>query len=420
MQEKLLQYIWRFQLFQSQHLSSVCGQLLNIYYPGLWNKDQGPDFLNADVAIGKIRWAGHVEIHVLSSDWRKHQHHGDPHYNNVVLHVVWEHDVELNLPFPTLELRNVVPKILLEKYDSMMNAEYSIPCKPLLGNVDEIIIEKCKENMVIERLHNKAKLLFGLKDFCEKKWEERLWQSLAYSLGGKVNGIAFQMMAEKIPFQMLKQVSSNRENIEALLFGCCGLLNDDFLDQYPKTLKSTYISLSHELGLIPQTMRVGFLRMRPAGFPTLRLSQLAQLVFEKQSLLFSVLNAESLDELYTYFDVKAAVYWNDHYTFEAKSTSREKRIGESAIRNIIINVVVVLNYAYGYYTQSDTLKQKAVDWLLMLQPEKNKITEIFKKLDFPLQTAYDTQAVAHLYNGYCLQKKCMQCAIGFALLRNAS
>jgi hypothetical protein len=420
MQEKLLQYIWRFQLFQSRHLHSVCGQCLNIFYPGLWNNNQGPDFLNADISIGKIRWVGHVEVHVLSSDWRKHQHDGDPHYNNIVLHVVWEHDIELNLPFSTLELRNVVPKILLEKYDSMMKAEYSIPCKPLLANVNNIIIEKCKENMVIERLHSKAKQQFGLKDFNEKNWEEQVWQSLAYSLGGKVNGIAFQMMAEKIPFQMLKQVSSNRENIEALLFGCCGLLNDDFLDQYPKTLKSTYISLLHELGLTPQSMRVGFLRMRPAGFPTIRLSQLAQLVFEKQFLLHSILNSENLEELYTYFDVKATNYWSNHYIFEVTSTFREKRLGESAIRNIIINVVVVLNYAYGYITHSEALKHKAIDWLLKLQPEKNNITEIFKDLPISLQSAYDTQAVAHLYNGYCLYKKCMQCSIGYALLRNAS
>jgi hypothetical protein len=420
MQERLLQYIWRFQLYNSNYLFSVCGQPISIFYPGILNKDQGPDFLNADVAIGKIRWAGHVELHVLSSDWKKHQHDLDANYNNVVLHVVWEHDMELNLPFPTLELKSIVPKLLLEKYEVLMKGEASIPCKSLLKNVDGILIEKCKENMIVERLEIKSKKRFFLDSNNPIDWEEYIWRAIAAYFGGKVNGVAFELMAEQIPYKLLLQNRYDTANVEALLLGTCGLLDREFKEEYPQMLKVNYEFLSKKYGLNKMPITVHFLRMRPAGFPTLRLSQLSQLLLKNEKLFSTMINANELDELKSYFDVNASNYWNEHYVFEAHSSFREKRLGSSAILGIITNVAVVLNYAYGVVKEREDLKQKAIDWLSQLQPEQNQIIRLFKSLSFEMKSAYDTQAVAHLYNGYCLHKKCMQCAIGYALLRNAS
>ena len=57
--------------------------------------DTGPDFFNAQLSIGTQMWAGNVEIHVKSSDWYVHHHETDAAYDNVILHVVWEHNMEI-------------------------------------------------------------------------------------------------------------------------------------------------------------------------------------------------------------------------------------------------------------------------------------------------------------------------------------
>ena len=110
MKEDLLQYIWQFGLFNTSDLQTVAGDSIEIQKQGQLNTDAGPDFFSAKIKIGKTLWAGNVEIHIKSSDWKKHKHSENAAYNNVVLHVVWEHDVEVhrqnNTPIPTFEKKH--------------------------------------------------------------------------------------------------------------------------------------------------------------------------------------------------------------------------------------------------------------------------------------------------------------------------
>ena len=80
---------------------------------GIWNSDEGPDFVRAEIIIDGQLLVGDIEIHVDSSDWYAHEHHLNPSYNRVVLHVVYRND-DINLRtrlqdgqrIPTLELLN--------------------------------------------------------------------------------------------------------------------------------------------------------------------------------------------------------------------------------------------------------------------------------------------------------------------------
>ena len=78
-----------------QSLPLTGGEVCYLHYAGRSGGPQGPDIRDAvlqfapahpDAAEGRI--TGDVEFHVRCSDWYAHQHHTDPRYNNVILHVV--------------------------------------------------------------------------------------------------------------------------------------------------------------------------------------------------------------------------------------------------------------------------------------------------------------------------------------------
>jgi len=114
MKEDFLHYLWKFQKFPAHRLSTVKGESLEIVSVGIHNSDAGPDFFNSHIKINQQFWAGNVEIHLKSSDWYIHNHEIDPTYDAVILHVVWNHDVDIyradNTVLPTLELSHFVDK----------------------------------------------------------------------------------------------------------------------------------------------------------------------------------------------------------------------------------------------------------------------------------------------------------------------
>ena len=112
MKEQLLQFIWQFQYYNKSELLTDNGEYLQILRAGTLNKNQGPDFLDAQIKCGDTTLAGSIELHIKSSDWLNHKHSSDKNYNNVILHVVWENDKDLKLNFPVLELKNRVSKNL--------------------------------------------------------------------------------------------------------------------------------------------------------------------------------------------------------------------------------------------------------------------------------------------------------------------
>src|SRR3989337_3233149 len=109
MTEEFLHYIWKFRLFKTAVITTQQGEDIEIIKPGEHNRNAGPDFLNARIKIGKTTWAGNVEIHVNSSDWGKHKHDKDRAYDNIILHLVYNADKEINRkngePIPTVQMK---------------------------------------------------------------------------------------------------------------------------------------------------------------------------------------------------------------------------------------------------------------------------------------------------------------------------
>lgn len=92
MNEDYLHYLWVNKKLPFTQLQTHQKENLEILNFGQYLQLAGPDVFNAQIRIDQQIWAGNIEIHVKSSDWYLHHHEKDNAYDNVILHVVWEHD----------------------------------------------------------------------------------------------------------------------------------------------------------------------------------------------------------------------------------------------------------------------------------------------------------------------------------------
>ncbi len=420
MREELLHFIWRHRYFNQQQLFTEAGEPLQILFPGELHQDQGPDCRNARIRIGGRIAAGPVEIHIRASDWVRHAHDKDDHYRDTILHVVWENDCSAGEKtpggIPILRLQQRVPKLLLERYDRWMKGATFIPCEGQVGQVDEMLLRNWRQTLVWQRLHRR--MLFIRECLKENKqhWEQVAWLLLAQAMGSPVNKAAFGAIAASLPVELLARHRSQPMQLEALLLGQAGLLDGTFGEDYPQELQREYRFLQTKWSLRPIGTPVSFLRMRPAHFPTIRLVQLAALMTAGTGWLSRVLEARSPGEVLTGQDIAAAGYWENHFVCGKPATAVPKHLGPDMQQGLLINAFIPLLYAYGCLRTEPSYAEKALSWLRELKTERNVLLSGWRRLGVKPVHAADGQALLELKKEYCDSRRCLDCAIGCALL----
>ena len=139
-----------------------------------------------------------------------------------------------------------------------------------------------------------------------------------------------------------------------------------------------------------------------------------------QNIFSAVRECENVTSLLQLFTVPPSYYWLNHYQFTKKSKNEEHALGKPSIENIIINTVVPVWVAYGKLSDEQSYIDRAVQVLQQLPAEENKITRAWKNVGMTPQTSFDSQALIELYNSFCQQKSCLNCAIGASLMRPSS
>lgn len=422
MTEDFLQYIWKFKKFQILNLTDIKGQSLEIIKVGQQNFDAGPDFLGAVIKVDGQLWAGNLEIHTKSSDWRKHKHQNDPAYKNVILHVVYEHDKDIeffedNIDIPTLILKGKLKENLYWNYERMLQSEGAIPCASQINHVPQIFKQGMLEQTLVERLEDKTTHINRL--FIQNKgdWDQTFYQWLARGFGLKVNAEPLQMLSNVLAEKVLKKHKNDLFQMEALLFGCSGFLKTTE-DEYQTALAKEYLFLKGKYKLEELDNSIWkFSRMRPNAFPTLRLAQFAALSFESQSLFSKILSIGDVSQLRSILKSDVSDYWQNHYRFGLPAKSSTGNMGEKFVEILIINVIVPFLFVYGLKKDESFYRSRAVDLLDQIKPEDNKVSRIFKSLNFDLDTAYHSQGAIQLHQNYCEAKKCLNCKLGTHLMK---
>ncbi|MEP6582971.1 MAG: DUF2851 family protein [Ginsengibacter sp.] len=423
MKEDLLQYIWQFQYFNNKELGTTSGEKIHIQFQGSHNSNQGPDFTGAKIKIGETLWVGNVELHLNSSDWNLHKHSLDENFNNIILHVVWNHDAEIrdinSHLLPTLELQDRVPKLLLAKYRELMQTARFIPCENQVHQMSDLTLSNWKQRLLAERLLAKSQKVLAIFKETNFHWEEAFWRIIANNFGLKVNNNFFQKLAESLPVTLLAKHKNNIHHLEALLFGQAGLLNENFEEKYPVLLQKEFRFYKQKYKLQPVDGRLQFLRMRPANFPTIRLAQLAILIHESEHLFSKIKDSKNVKDVKKMLEITANDYWNYHYLFDEEAAFKKKVLGAQMIDNLIINTVVPVLFAYGIHHDEKEYKERAISWLEDISSEKNSITRRFESFNFYNRNAFDSQSLLQLKNEYCDKKLCLHCAVGNSLLKRS-
>jgi hypothetical protein len=421
--EKLLSAIWQYKIFKRYPLSTINGKLVEIIHPGEKNNNAGPDFLNARIKIDTILWAGNIEIHQKTSDFLKHQHHLDKNYHSLILHLVYEHDSPISLPFPieVIELKHFISESTIQQYQSLTQDKKAPTCINLWDSLENIYIQNWLNRLAIERLEKKY---LQIKQFFDttKDYQETFYRLFCRHLGFKVNNDTFEKLSEKIPLKILLKHSDRLSIVEALIYGTAGFLNKAFKDSYLLHLQNEFEFLKKKYSIHPIDVHLWkFATMRPQNFPSLRLHQLALFIhyfpqmFHDPANFF--LNKEQLEKLH----IQPEGYFKNHLTFdEDKFVNKTYHFGETSLQLLLINVIVPYLFFYGKSTADEKYQDLALHYLEHIPAENNHIIKKFYPPAKQFNTALHSQALLELYPNYCENRRCTECNIGIKIISQAS
>lgn len=423
MNEDYLHYLWKFQKFDSTHLVTTNGENVMVKSIGFHNKNSGPDFLEGSISIGNTNWYGNIEIHIKSSDWNLHKHQYDKAYNNVILHVVFENDKEIKNEngeiIPTVELKNLINKKKLKEYTYFINNGLKIACQRQINDVNSFTKNNWLDRLIIERLETKTNTILTTLKNNKGDWNQTYLHFLMRYFGMKVNGEAMSTLSAKTSFKIIQKEHHNLFSLEALLYGQAGFLGlDNITDDYFLELRKEYLFLKQKYLLTSmELINWKLSKLRPPNFPTIRIAQVAQILFGNHQLFAMVRDFATIEDYKKVLKVSTSTYWKAHYVFGKEVEKTKNTVGKMLMHNIIINVISPMSFAYGKSINDDRYCNYATKLVADLPSENNSIVTLWKSLGMESNSAMQSQGIIELYTNYCVPKKCLNCGIGVQILK---
>jgi len=428
--EQLLHYAWKHKLFPLGEMKTEDGRTVEVIDPGLHNRNAGPDFFNAKVKIDGTLWVGNVEIHDKSSDWFLHHHEKDPKYNNVILHVCGVIDAvamtQDGKRLPQVVMR--VPQKVLDNYRELLSVDSYPPCYKIIPRLSALTIHSWLSALQTERLEQKTRAIEKRVSLCNGSWEDAYFVTMARNYGFGINGDTFEQWAMNVPLGSVAHHRDDIFQIEAIFMGQAGLLQTEAIPQkylkealsegYFDRMKNEYQYLAHKFNMKPIDHTLWkFLRLRPQNFPHIRISQLANLYYEKKAGLSQLIECKDVAQIAELLQTHVTPYWETHYMFGSQSNHNEKVVSPFSINLLIINTAIPILFAYGRHRMREELCERAFDLLEQLKAENNLIIRMWKECGLEVSTAGDSQALIQLKKEYCDKKECLRCRIGYEYLK---
>lgn len=409
---------------------------VDVIHRGTWSHGLGPDFADAMLLFdGRDLRTGAVEIHRSARGWIDHQHHLDPRYRAVVLHLVLEDD--------GTEIRRadgaLVPVVHI---DADLLA--TLPTvDPLATDWSRFGGRVCAADLAVRDPAPLRAALFALGDrrltARAARLEARLtgdppgqtlWREFLDGLGFSANREPMRLLAAALPLATLESVvapASPADRLDlarALLFGVAGFL--------PFAPTETDIA-----GLTPadrervedqwrrrgQTWRASILpptawsraRVRPANHPVARLAAAAAIVARAQPQ--GGLLAALLDPLRRGNDPTLAL-------MDLAAPAASPGIGRDRATDIVASGLLPFALALAAQTDDDALAEAAARcWEVLPAGGDNAVTrraniQVAGGRNLGPLGARGTQGLIHLDAQYCAPRRCYECPVAHAVVRS--
>ena len=404
---------------------------VRVIYPGRANGDKGPDFRDAVIRRESRVSKGDVEVHVRSSDWYSHEHHSNPEYNNVILHVVMWHDCR---SVTALQSGRSIPVLCLAQAlgHQAYLLPYRLPCFQILGHVDRQRLAKSLSSAGEERFkHRAAYYRERIRRLTLKEDAEQvLLRGMMRALGFASNTKPFEDLADRMPRNSIE--SGNGLALrQALLLGTAGLLpsqrwpDEPAAEQEAQELEQIWRSAGKNLRSMKED-DWNLLHVYPNNSPVRRVLALAHLLerYYKEGLLAAILHLvtetplpKGHDLLEHGLTVASDGYWQDHFDFRATSRTKiSALLGNSKAGELMVNVALPFSFSWGQLTHEAKLAEKAIS-LYRSYPRltENCITRHMTK-QLCLEglsglTACHQQGLIHIFRNYCREGKCSLCPL---------
>lgn len=398
MNENYLHFLWKSKRLPFHLLKTTNNQTIEIRHVGFHNSNEsGPDFSNGRIILDGLEWCGNIELHIKSSDWYVHKHQNDLAYNNVILHVVYEHDCEVHIQgasIPTIELKSHIDWPHFDSFNKFITNKGEINCSKSLSSINSIYIESMIERALIDRLNRKSYYFNSEIEVVDPK--EYLYFLTAKAFGAKVNTLPFEELAIRLPLAKIKK--RNTKDQMRLILEVSGV------DEFQALSIASNNSIASNKVEHFAWKRKG---LRPPSFPEIKVKQFALLVSEFDFEMIHFL--KNANDLYKFI--------SELFNSISLANDKKYKFSTNTIDLFVINCIVPFLWWLGETKFNNGIKEKALDLLKLIKSEKNYIIDEWRRYGLLSNSAYTSQALIELYNEHCTYNKCLSCEIGVNVLK---
>ena len=298
--ERLVACLWYSQRCLKD-LKTADGRAVSVLSPGVWNLDEGADFLRAAVRVGTEVVRGDIEVHVNSSDWVQHGHHKRPEYDSVALHVVMWNDkgtgyitTVSGTRVPQIVLADGLTRPLARVAREIETDDYPYRKRAGVGECAAVLRRLRRADLARLvllagewRIQEKAS---RFDDWLrELDFDEALFRAIMEALGYQRNKEAMRSLAGRVPLRVLREfaagqpASAGAYAIQGALLGVSGLLPadanpawDDETARFYTFVKGVWDAFSREHAYLPMDPAAWSSGGRPANAPMRRIAAASQ------------------------------------------------------------------------------------------------------------------------------------------------
>lgn len=286
-------------------------------------------------------------------------------------------------------------------------------CGGFFAALDDLQRTELFTTLIFDRLQRKMRTVEALRREAADNWNQTFYLLYFRTLGDRRNQEAYLELARRVPYRVVLRERRVPHAIEAMLFGASGLLDLYRNDEYTLNLRRNFEHLAAKYDIRPMEAAVWELaEIRPANHPVLRLAQAAEFFAQDEFVMDRTMACRSEEDVRRLFGIEAADYWRTHFVPAAESDSRPKRIGAFKANIIGINLVVVLQFAYGSFMSNERLRDSALSLLERLPAEDNRYMRDWAAAGVRPRNAFESQALLQLATEYCPERRCAECPVG--------